>query len=285
MSKISFVKMSGAGNDFIIIDKSVNPDIVLSISVINSLCDRRNGIGADGVILIEDEKKYDFSMEYFNSDGSTGTLCGNGARCAIKFAENSGRIHKDSTRFLSNGIEYSGELLESGLITFNLNPPKTINKNIQLEAFGYNLPASFADTGSPHVVIDVNELKSVFVDEKDFTSGLDNFPVVKFGREIRNNRFFAPGGTNVNFIEILKGEIRTRTYERGVENETLACGTGAVASALISNIKYGLYPPLKLITKGGDTLIVNFEIKGSDIINVSLTGPAIEVFNGEISIN
>jgi diaminopimelate epimerase len=285
MEKISFLKMSGAGNDFIVIDKSLNTEIVLTNNLIHWLCHRHNGIGADGVILIEDNNKFDFSMEYFNSDGSTGTLCANGARCAIKYAINSGRISEESTRFFSNGTEYSGERLKDGSIKFNLNQPKKVSKNILIDIFGYSLPASFADTGSPHVVLDLEDLKSTITVEKVFNKSLVDFPVIKFGREIRYDKQFVPGGTNVNFIEVKNEKIHIRTYERGVEGETLACGTGAVASAIIGCIKYGLVPPLTLITIGGDTLKVNFEIKGTDIKKISLTGPATEVFKGEISIN
>lgn len=277
--------MSGAGNDFILIDKSLNPEIVLSNDLIMRFCDRRKGIGADGIILIENTDKYDFSMEYYNSDGSTTTLCGNGARCAIRYAKRSGRVTGKTAQFLSNGIEYKGELLNNGLVTFNLNQPQNLRENFLIESFGYKIPASFVDTGSPHVVINVGELDSTFTDKMEITSGLVNFPVVKIGKEIRNNKKLAPVGSNVNFVEIIKDSIHIRTYERGVENETLACGTGAVASAIIGSIKYKINPPVSIVTEGGDILKVDFEINGPDIINVSLTGPALEIFSGEISIN
>lgn len=277
--------MSGAGNDFVMIDKSLNPGIVLSNSVINRLCDRRNGIGADGVILFEDAEKYDFSMVYYNSDGSTGSLCANGARCAMKFAEKTGRNQRKTTSFLSNGIEYSGELLSDGLLKFNLNNPGEVKQNINLKVLGKDVQVSFADTGSPHVIIDLNEIDSDFYDEMDIDLGLANFAVDKIGKEIRNDKNFSPGGTNVNFIEVKEDEIHIRTYERGVESETLACGTGAVAGAIIGSIKYGIVPPISMVTKGGEILKVNFELNDSEIKNVSLIGPASEIFSGEILIN
>ena len=271
MKNISFVKMSGAGNDFIIIDKAQNPEIALTNNVISRLCNRRNGIGADGIIIISEHDEFDFSMDYFNADGSTGTLCGNGARCAIKFAHDAGKTKSNFVSFISNEIEYTGELLNNGLVKFNLKPPVNIEENISLEIAGSGISASFLHTGSPHVVIVVDDI--------------DDVPVIKIGREIRYSKSFAPEGTNVNFIETTGKKIFIRTYERGVEDETYACGTGAVASAIIGNIKFGVESPVSLHTKGGDELIVDFIVDGSDYKNVSLTGPVKEVFNGEISIN
>ncbi|MCH7963145.1 MAG: diaminopimelate epimerase [Bacteroidetes bacterium] len=271
MKNISFVKMSGAGNDFIIIDKAQNPEIVLTINVISRLCSRRNGIGADGIIIISDREKFDFSMDYFNADGSTGTLCGNGARCSIKFAVDTGKTKSNNVSFISNEIEYTGELLNNGLIKFNMKPPENIEENISLDVAGSGISASFLHTGSPHVVIVVDDI--------------DDVPVIKIGKEIRYSESFAPEGTNVNFIETTGKEIFIRTYERGVEDETYACGTGAVAAAIIGNIKFGIKPPVSLHTKGGDELVVSFMVDGSDYKSVSLTGPVKDVFKGEISIN
>ena len=270
MKNISFVKMSGAGNDFIIIDKAQNPEIALTNNVISRLCNRRNGIGADGIIIISGHEEVDFSMDYFNADGSTGTLCGNCARCAIKFAHDTGKTKSNHVSFISNEIEYTGELLNNGLIKFNLKPPVNIEENISLEIAGSGISASFLHTGSPHVVIVVDDI--------------DDVPVIKIGREIRYSESFAPEGTNVNFIEKTGKKILIRTYERGVEDETYACGTGAVAAAIIGNIKFGVKPPVSLHTKGGDELVVDFIADGSDYKNVSLTGAVKEVFKGEISI-
>jgi len=263
--------MSGAGNDFIVIDKVQNPKIALTNNVISRLCNRRNGIGADGIIIISGHEEFDFSMDYFNADGSTGTLCGNGARCAIKFARDTGKSKSNYVSFISNEIEYTGELLDNGLIKFNMKPPANIEENIPLEVAGSGISASFLHTGSPHVVIVVDDINDV--------------PVIEIGREIRYNESFAPDGTNVNFIETTEKNLFIRTYERGVEDETYACGTGAVAAAIIGNIKFGIKSPVTLHTKGGDELVVSFFADGSDYKNVSLTGPVNEVFKGEISIN
>ena len=269
--------MSGAGNDFIVIDKKLNPEFKLEKETIPKLCDRRNGIGADGLILIEDSTDSDFVMNYFNSDGSTGSLCANGARCALLFASESGRIKDKSTNFLSNNIEYKGEIISDTQIKFYLNPPKKIKYNFKVKAGGRLINAHYADTGSPHVVIDINE-------SEGFLSSLEKVSVDLLGREIRYLSEFAPGGTNVNFINVRDKTVYIRTYERGVEAETLACGTGSVASALISYVTHKIYPPIEILTKGNEKLLVNFEVENSKVKNLSLTGPAKIVFTGKMNI-
>jgi diaminopimelate epimerase len=280
MKEISFIKMSGAGNDFIIIDKTKNPEFVLKNNVISLLCHRRNGIGADGIITISDPEGYDFGMEYYNADGSSGTLCGNGARCAIKYARTSNRTNGDMVRFLSNELEYSGELLPNGKIKFNLKPPEQIDENKLVQFGGENITASFINTGSPHIVIEISDLP-----DNEMRMNLDKVDVITIGRKIRNESEYAPGGTNVNFIKLIDSHIHIRTYERGVEDETLACGTGSVAAAIIANKKFDLMPPVSLITKGGDELVVNFDKEELEFKNVSLTGPVEEIYKGEIFIN
>ncbi len=285
MEKISFFKMSGAGNDFILIDKNKVPDIVLNQSLIKNLCDRRNGIGADGIITISDSKSYDFDMEYFNSDGSTGSLCGNGARCAIRFADLSGRIKSGKANFLSNNIPYSGEVLDKNEIKFNFNQPKNFKFNFYISAYNQKIVSSYVDTGSPHVIIRVEDILKKPENPKSSFSDVNELPVFEIGKEIRYHSDFEPIGTNVNFIKIVDSKILIRTYERGVENETLACGTGATASALIAYFNYNLMPPIHLITKGGDELIVDFSVENKSINNLSLTGPAKITFTGEFTLN
>lgn len=283
MQKVKFVKMTGAGNDFVVIDKRLNEGLSVNTENIKYLCNRRNGIGADGLITISDSKMYDFTMEYYNADGSTGSLCGNGARCAIKYAEDSERLKNSDAKFLSNNTVYSGFVMKDGKYRLNLNPPADIKLNMELEVFSSKINLDFIDTGSPHVVINIDKIKSTNK-EIDFTD-LNNFPVYKLGKEIRYHKSFNPQGTNVNFIKINENKIFIRTYERGVENETLACGTGSVAAALISSINYKLSPPVSLITYGGDELIVDFRKEDEKFGNVSLTGPAVTVFSGEILLN
>jgi diaminopimelate epimerase len=277
MGKIIFTKMSGAGNDFVVLDKNQNANLQVTQEIVRKLCDRRNGIGADGLITIDESRTYDFVMNYYNADGSTGSLCANGARCALLFASESGRLTGKSSNFLSNDVEYKGEVIFNSEIKFYLNPPKKIKYNFKVKAGGKLINAHYADTGSPHVVIDINE-------SEGFLTSLEKIPVEILGREIRYLPEFAPGGTNVNFIEVKGNIIHIRTYERGVEAETLACGTGSVAAALISYVTHKIHPPVELLTKGNEKLFVNFDVENSKIKNLSLTGPAKIVFTGEMII-
>ncbi len=282
MQKIFFKKMSGAGNDFIFFDKSQNPELNLTPEKIKYICNRKNGIGADGVITIEDIEDYNYKMMYYNADGSTGSLCGNGARCSIWFAEKTSRLKNGLAKFISNDTEYFGEVLDDELIKFNLNPPKKIKYNFKVKASGQLITSNFADTGSPHVVIKISDvLKNVNNPKSAFTNILE-FPVNALGKEIRYSVDFRPDGTNVNFVDVIDNVIHIRTYERGVEDETLACGTGSVAAAIICYITDNLKPPVTLKTYGGDYLTVDFEIENQKVKNLSLTGPAKIIFEGSL---
>ncbi len=281
MKKILFTKMSGAGNDFVFIDQRENPGLIVDAELVKQLCNRKTGIGSDGLIFIKDNENCDFEMQYFNSDGTTDTLCGNGARCSIKFAKDTGRITNTSTEFISNRIIYSGEVIDSEIIKFNFKSPQKIKTKFMVKAAGQLISAHYVHTGSPHVVIKIND---VLEDAKKPFSNYDQileFPVYELGKEIRNLPEFLPGGTNVNFIKIVGNSVIIRTYERGVENETLACGSGSVAAAIIANIIDGLEPPVELITKSGEHLTVDFKKNNNIFENVSLTGPAKTIFIGE----
>jgi diaminopimelate epimerase len=275
--------MSGAGNDFILFDKKNYPGLKLNSEIIKKLCDRHNGIGADGVITIADNGSYNFVMEYFNADGSTGSLCGNGSRCAIKFAYLTGRVKNNEVSFVSNNKSYKGKVIDNDKIKFFLNEPEGVKPDLNLSAFNQTIKASFIDTGSPHVVINIEDIIIGNSEAEIVFTDIDKVPVFEIGSEIRYLREFAPGGTNVNFIKISNDKVFVRTYERGVENETYACGTGAAACALIASIKFGLKAPVTLLTKGGDELIVDFKIQKNVFSEVALTGPAKVVFTGEIS--
>ena len=277
--------MSGAGNDFVFIDERENPGITFSTDLIKKLCDRKSGIGSDGLIFIKDKKDFDFEMRYFNADGTTNTLCGNGARCAIKYANDTGRLKSPTVLFQSEGLNYTGKVLNDELIKFDFNPPQKIKLNFKVKAAKQLITANYADTGSPHVVIKIND---VLEDSRNPLSNYDQlmeFPVYEIGKEIRNLPEFAPGGTNVNFIKIVNDSILIRTYERGVENETLACGTGSVAAAIIGNLVDGLESPIKLITKSGEHLTVGFKNNNNNFENISLTGSAKIIFIGEYYLN
>jgi len=277
MKKINFTKMSGAGNDFVLLDMQCNQNLFIDSEFVQKICDRRNGIGADGLITIEDSSDYNFIMNYFNADGSTGSLCANGARCAIRFASDSERLYDKKAEFLSNGVKYSGEMTPESDVTFYLNSPKKIKYNFKVKAGGKLLNAHFADTGSPHVIIDIKESEGIL-------SSLENVPVESLGREIRYLSEFEPSGANVNFIDARDNIVHIRTYERGVEAETLACGTGAVAAALICYVNYKLSVPIEIIPKSKEKLLVNFDVENSKVMNLSLTGPVKVIFTGEMKI-
>lgn len=285
MNEIYFYKLTGAGNDFIFFDRKKIPSLTMSPITVRKLCDRRFGIGADGIIIIQDKDNYDFEMQYFNADGSTGSLCANGARCAIWFAEKTNRLTNKKAKFISNGNEYSGEVISDELIKFNLNSPTKSKFNFRIKAAEQLIKADFIDTGSPHVVVDI---KDVLRDSKNPFSNfskISDFPVYQLGREIRYHTDFSPSGTNVNFYTVENDKIYIRTYERGVEDETLACGTGSVATAISAFLSKKISLPISLITWGGETLIVNFDVENQKVSKVSLTGPAKIVFEGKISGN
>lgn len=253
----AFNKYQGTGNDFIIIDNRDSHFNPSDVKLINKLCDRRFGIGADGLILISDHKELDFEMKYFNSDGNLGSMCGNGGRCTAHFAFMSG-IAGRNQRFMGfDGIHLAD--IEKEIVRLSMGDvaeTKLVDGNY------------FINTGSPHYVIFDNEI--------------DNISVAVEGKKIRNSAPFAPGGTNVNFVELEKDGIYVRTFERGVEDETLSCGTGVTASAIASVLK-GHFDTnsVNIRTKGGN-LSVELEIVKERITNIRLCGPATFVFKGEI---
>ena len=284
MSKIKFHKLTGAGNDFIFIDLNENQNLSINSELVKKLCDRRFGIGADGLILISDIPDYCFRMDYYNSDGSKGSLCGNGARCAIWYSKLSGRCKNDFVNFLCEAKEYRGEIINDELTKFYLKTPSEVKLNFRVKANNQLIKASFINTGSPHLIINIIDVLKDRNVTNSFYQTLNDFPVLDLGKELRYHHDFSPNGTNVNFYHETENEIILRTYERGVENETLACGTGSVATAILVFLESKKNPPIKIKTWGGDTLIVNFELENKRIINLSLTGPAKLVFSGEILI-
>lgn len=259
MNHIPFNKYQGTGNDFIIIDNRnglFNPaDAIL----INKLCDRRFGIGADGLILISLHTKYDFEMKYFNSDGNEGSMCGNGGRCTADFALKAG-IAGNKQKFYAFDGPHEAEI-KNGIVRLQMCDVKSFNK------IKGNY---FINTGSPHYVCFVKNVK-----ESD---------VFNEGKKLRYSDDFKPGGTNVNFVELIDNGIFVRTYERGVEDETLSCGTGVTASA-IASVLSGHFDTniINVRTPGGD-LSVEFKILKDIVTDIRLSGPATFVFKGEINV-
>ncbi len=271
---INFTKMSGAGNDFVMLDNR-NEHLQLPWQEIaRKLCDRHFGIGADGFIVIEKSSLADFKMNYFNADGSYGGMCGNGGRCSAFFAI--GETAKKEIHFEALDYIYSAVKTE-GKIALSMKNPKglILNKFIQLE--DTQIKVNVIDTGSPHVVIDVDQLPEVLQMKKS-TEGIH-----ELGSLIRHHDAFAPEGANVNFIHYMaENFITLRTYERGVEGETLACGTGSVASAIVTSELLNLPSPIQVYTQGGEILTVSFNKSENSYTNVQLTGSAKIIFTGSL---
>ena len=274
---LRFTKMDGAGNDFILIDNRAGK-VDLNRSQIARLCDRHRGIGADGVLLLERPSDHaDFRMRYFNADGGEAEMCGNGARCFARFANKmAGAGGKISFETPAGVI--SAEMI-GDLVTLQMTEPTDLRLNIPLQIGAEKKIAHFINSGVPHVVVPVARVGDVDVPQE--------------GSTIRHHEMFSPKGANVNFIEKRgPNKIAVRTYERGVENETLACGTGVVASALVFAFTENEKGPITVVARGGDELRVGFEridppplgfgAAGKQFRNVTLTGPAEFVFEGTI---
>jgi diaminopimelate epimerase len=266
---LRFTKMNGAGNDFVLIDNRT-ADVHLDRSQIARLCDRHRGIGADGILLLEKaSKRADFQMRYFNADGGEAEMCGNGARCFARFASKvAGAEGKISFETPAGVI--SAQLI-GNLVTLQMTEPTDLRLNVALRVADQNKTIHFINSGVPHVVIPA--------------SRIDDVDVRREGSAIRYHEMFSPKGANVNFIE-KRGvnKIAVRTYERGVEDETLACGTGVVASSLIFAATERVNGPIAVIARGGDELQVGFEKIDNQFHNVTLTGPADFVFEGKVDI-
>ena len=269
--KLQFTKMNGAGNDFVMLD---NRDLSLSLTTdqIANLCDRHRGIGADGLLCVEPATAAgDFKMRYYNADGGEAEMCGNGARCFGRFVNH---LHGDTlTKILFETLAgmISAEF-ESGQVRINMSAPHGLKLAETLPVSAETLTVHSVNTGVPHAVVFVEDLETV--------------PVCEWGAALRYHTAFKPRGTNANFAKVLSpGSIAIRTYERGVEGETLACGTGMVACALIHHELTGVPSPISVLVKGGDTLRVGFtEASPHEYTDVTLFGPADFVFTGSVAV-
>jgi len=282
MPKISFTKMVASGNDFVVIEASRQAPSASGQSLAKKICNRKYGVGADGLLVLEKSKVADLRMRIFNPDGSEAQMCGNGARCVALYSAREQRTENSAVGGSAFGgreqrkisIETEAGIIESEVkgenVKIKLTDPKNIRLNIPVKVNKRNLKANFIDTGVPHAVI--------------FVEGVDKIDVVSLGRQIRYHTRFRPAGTNVDFVEMLSSNsIKVRTYERGVEDETLACGTGAVASVLLSAIRYPLSATHKVnvYTKSGEILNVYFDKINNKFKNVWLEGKAKIVHKGE----
>lgn len=268
---LDFVKMNGAGNDFVLHDNRLR-SVNLTPAQVVRICDRHRGVGADGVIGLVpcDSGKADWAWEFWNSDGSPAEMCGNGARCFARYVQRLVGGAEMITFETTAGIisaQFRGEL-----VSVNLTVPKDerLNMKVPLTSAGETVIHSI-NTGVPHAVI--------------FVPDADKAMLASVGPEVRRHAVFGPRGTNVNFVQVLgPGSIRVRTFERGVEGETLACGTGVAASALIASKVHQFTSPVKVRVQGGDELEVSFSTSNGVINDVRLRGPADFCFYGRIEI-
>jgi diaminopimelate epimerase len=268
---IRFWKLEGAGNDFLGLDGRLG-GFKLNRKKITDLCDRRRGVGADGVLVVEKPKRRgaDFRMRYYNSDGGEAEMCGNGARCFALLARavsgRKGNVLRIQTQAGLVTLQIRGQEVQ-----VSMTEPTKLRLGKKVVLAGRKLAIDFLNTGVPHAVLFVRSVRSV--------------DVAKQGRAIRYHSAFAPSGTNVNFVEIGRGNrILVRTYERGVEGETLACGTGVVASSILSNLRRRLRSPILVTTRGGDDLRVGFSMENGHARKVTLQGPARIVYTGVIHV-
>lgn len=268
---IRFWKLEGAGNDFLGLDGRLG-GFKLNRKKITDLCDRRRGVGADGVLVVEKPKGRgaDFRMRYYNSDGGEAEMCGNGARCFALLARavsgRKGNVLRIQTQAGLVTLQSRGQEVQ-----VSMTEPTRLRLGKKVVVAGRKVVVDFLNTGVPHAVLFVRSVRSV--------------DVAQLGRAIRYHSAFAPSGTNVNFVEIGRGNrIHVRTYERGVEGETLACGTGVVASSILSNLRRGLRSPILVTTRGGDHLRVGFSMVNGQARKVTLQGPARIVYTGVIHV-
>jgi diaminopimelate epimerase len=268
-----FRKMSGTGNDFIMLDNRqglLRPDLLQALAA--RLCPRGIAVGADGLIALrkpgsETSLPVDFIWDFFNADGSPAEMCGNGARCAARFAHDLG-LAGESMVFLTLAGPIRAWIKGDDLVRVALLKPFNFYQDLTLKAGEREFTLMGVNTGVPHAVIEVQDLASA--------------DVAAWGRALRWHQYFAPAGTNVNFVARRQGEVAIRTYERGVEGETLACGTGAVAAALTLARRHGLTPPLTMRTKSGEALQVDFTLKDGEFEQVFLEGKASYVYSGRL---
>ena len=266
--KISFWKMHGAANDFILVDDRQQAFPASDQAWLAQIMARHTGVGSEGLLLVQPSDRADFRMRFFNPDGGEVELCGNGARCIARFAHDRG-VAPASMKIETMAGEVRADVL-GARVRLHMPPPRDWQLNRRLTAEGRELTYHFVNTGVPHAVLEAADLAVV--------------DVARVGAAIRRHTAFLPRGTNVNFIQTTAaGEVRVRTFERGVEAETLACGTGMVASALIAGKLGRATTPVRVRPASGDELEVNFVLTPDGARDVTLLGPAEYVFQGELS--
>ena len=268
MTRIPFYKMSGSGNDFILIDnrKGVLSGIDLK-GFTSRVCAHRLSVGGDGLIFVEESSLADFKCTLYNADGSKAEMSGNGSRCTARFAYLLGIAKKEMTFETGAGVLKAE--VEGCLVKVSFPPPKDLRLNIGIDIDDEFYHGHFINTGVPHLVYIVDDL--------------EDLDIIRIGRATRHHSIFSPAGTNVDFITLAGNNIlQIRTYERGVEDETLACGTGSVASAIITSLLRGVRSPVTLKTRSGKELIVHFKRDGELFFDLLLEGDAMMIYEGEM---
>lgn len=259
--KIEFYKYQGTGNDFVILENRDHRYDDLTQKQVKEICDRRFGIGADGLMLLNKHAELDFEMKYFNADGNESSMCGNGGRCLVKFAQNQG-MHKSTYRFMAIDGIHEADIDQRNIVRLKMKDVSKVD---------YHSGYAILNTGSPHFV--------------KFASDVADIDVVETGHEIRYSKTFAAEGINVNFVETTDEDgIFVRTYERGVEDETLSCGTGVTASALMNAHNEKGFNRVEVRTPGGHLSVEFNKIDDEHFDNIWLCGPAEFVYKGEIEV-
>ncbi len=270
MAMLQFVKMQGAGNDFIMIDNRDERFSKQDKSLLAAnLCRRAISVGADGMIFLESDPELPACWDFYNSDGSEAEMCGNGARCFTLFARDLGIIEEEFSFRTRAGI-IRAEVTGDGRARVGLTSVPSLNKIMDLDFAGTSEDVYFINTGVPHVVLPVVNIEAI--------------DVKRLGAAVRYHEEFSPAGTNVNFIMRSGAGIEIRTYERGVESETLACGTGSVAGAIVAGVEYGIVSPIAVQTRSGEILNVSFAQAVSGYTDIELEGPAKKVYSGEVML-
>ncbi len=268
--EVVFTKTSGAGNDFVIVDDMNNVLPVDKSEFARRICSRYFGVGADGLLLLQQSLRADFTMQYYNSDGSYGGMCGNGGRCIARYAFVNG-IAPRAMSFEALDFIYQAQILPNA-VSLRMTEPLDLKRNVEVDVGQEVHHGFFINTGSPHFVEFVDDVETVEVD--------------RVGRSIRFAPAFSPEGTNANFVQITGNDsIRLRTYERGVEAETLACGTGSVAAGIVSHQLRGLTFPISIHVRSGELLKVSATSSGGKITSPTLEGSAHMIFTGKLLYN
>lgn len=279
MNNTDYKKYSGAGNNFLMVNNIENR-LINPGKITVELIEKEKGNNFDGVIFLEDSDIADFKMNYYNKDGTGDALCGNGLRCTVKYIlDNNFSDRKELTIEAVKNI-YGAEYKNDDFITIHFPPPKKIKLKFKLKVqfleWWSLLTASYFDVGAPHLIVFIDNI------EKPLVKTLDEVDIDNWGKNLRMHKDLMPEGTNVNFVEVISvenSEIAIRTFERGVEGETLACGTGSISSALSAYAERNLKPPVKIHTRSKKILTVDFKVIENKIRNLTLSGPAEELFS------